>query len=160
MISEDKLIDCLFCKIVNNEVTSYKIYEDNDYLAFLTPYPNTPGFSVVIPKSHHESYGFNVEEEVLLELIKTAKKVALLIDKGLKTKRTGLIMEGYGINHLHIKLFPMHGIEDGPWRPILSEDKTFYETYSGMIASNDGPEMSKEELLKISEKIKLAQSNL
>jgi histidine triad (HIT) family protein len=86
--------------------------------------------------------------------MKAAKKVALLIDKNLGVKRTAMIMEGYGINHLHIKLSPIHGISDGKWKPILSEDKTFYDKYTGMIASNDGPRMSDAKLLEIATKIR------
>ena len=150
--------DCLFCKIVRGEIVSYKIFEDDQHLAFLTPYPNTPGFSVVIPKEHHESYGFKVDESVYIDLLKCAKKVGLLLDRALETQRTGLMMEGYGINHLHVKLFPMHGIDPGPWRPINSEDKTFYEKYTGMIASNDGPEMPREKLLQLSQRIRAAKA--
>ena len=146
--------DCIFCKIVNKKLPSHIIYENKEYMSFLTPFPNTPGFSVVIPKAHHGSYGFSVEENVFLELMQVARKVGLLIDEKLGTKRTGLIMEGFGINHLHVKLFPMHGIPDGEWQAINSPDKTFYPKYTGMIASNDGPQMSEAELAKIAAKIK------
>ena len=130
------------------------LFENKEHIAFLTPFPNTPGFSVVIPKKHHSSYAFAAPENILLELIKTAKEVAILIDKRLSVKRTGLIMEGYGIDHLHAKLFPMHGIPEGAWKPRLSEDKTFFNLYTGMIASNDGPRMSDAELSKIAKKIR------
>ena len=146
--------ECLFCKIVSKNLPSHIVFESKEHIAFLTPYPNTPGFTVVIPKKHYSSYGFEVPEEAFLSLVKVAKKVALLIDKKLKVKRTGMIMEGYGIDHLHIKLFPMHGISEGPWKPILSKDKTFYNTYTGMVASNDGPQMPDSELVKIATKIR------
>ena len=146
--------DCLFCRIADKALPPHHIFENKDHIAFLTPFPNTPGFSVVIPKKHHPSYAFAAPENILLELIKTAKEVAILIDKHLRVKRTGLIMEGYGIDHLHAKLFPMHGIPDGAWKPRLSEDKTFFNRYTGMIASNDGPRMSDAELSKIAKKIR------
>ncbi len=111
------------------------------YIAFLAPSPNTPGFTVVIPKKHYSSYGFEVPEEVFLSLVKVSKKVALIIDKKSKEKRTGMIMEGYGIDHLYINFFPMHGISKDSYNPILSKDKTFYNTYTGIIASNDGSKM-------------------
>ena len=154
MISRSIDNECLFCQIVSKKVSSHAIFEDDQHLAFLTPYPNTPGFSVVIPKNHDSSYGFAVPENILLDLVKAAKKVALLIDKNLKTKRTGMIMEGYGIDHLHIKLFPMHGISDGPWKPRISKDRTFYKNYTGMIASNDGPKMPQNELERLAAKIR------
>ena len=42
--------DTIFDKIVRGEMESYKVWEDNKHLAFLTPFPNTPGFTVLIPK--------------------------------------------------------------------------------------------------------------
>ena len=154
MTTDQQQSDCLFCKIADKVLPAHHIFENKEHIAFLTPFPNTPGFSVVMPKKHHPSYGFAAPENILLELIKTAKEVAILIDKHLSVKRTGLIMEGYGIDHLHAKLFPMHGIPDGAWKPILSEDKTFHNRYTGMIASNDGPRMSDAELSRIATKIR------
>ena len=103
MTTDHQQSDCLFCKIADKVLSAYLIFENKEHIAFLTPFPNTPGFSVVIPKRHYTSYGFAVPENILLELIKTAKEVAILIDKHLSVKRTGLIMEGYGIDHLHAK---------------------------------------------------------
>jgi hypothetical protein len=68
-----------------------------------------------------------------------AKKVALLIDRALPdVGRTGLMLEGYGIDHLHAKLFPMHGTGDSSdFKPISSNVDTFFERYEGYISSHD-----------------------
>ena len=145
---------CLFCKFVRGEAPHFKIWEDAKHLAFLTPFPNTPGFSVVITKEHQDSYGFAVSPSVLTELILAARQVAQRIDKNLGVARTGLIMEGYGINHLHVKLVPMHGIDQVEWQPINSTDRTFYPRYIGMLSSNDGPRMPDAELEAIAAKIR------
>ena len=86
--------DCLFCKFSSGELDCFKVWEDEKHLAFLTPFPNTPGFTVVITKEHQPSYGFDVDDKILSGLLKAAKTVGKKIDKGLGVKRTGLMMEG------------------------------------------------------------------
>ncbi len=66
--------DCIFCKIVRGELPSHKIWEDETHLAFLTIFPNTEGFSVVIPKEHYDSYLFDLTDEVVTGLVLAAKK--------------------------------------------------------------------------------------
>ncbi|MGV3469642.1 HIT family protein, partial [Limnobacter sp.] len=53
---------CIFCEIVSGQQPSHKIWEDDKYLAFLSIFPNTEGFSVVIPKKHLSSYLFDQPE--------------------------------------------------------------------------------------------------
>ena len=67
----------------------------------------------------------------------------------LGTRRTGMIAEGMGIDHAHVKLVPMHGIPDGPWKPVNSTERTFYETYRGYIASHDGPRADDADLDRV-----------
>ncbi len=141
--------DCLFCKIVAGEIPSWNIFESEHHLAFLTPFPNTPGFTVVIPKHHLPSAIFSLDEKEYSALLNAAKEVAHLLERGLSCKRVGMITEGMGIDHAHIKLIPMHGIPDGSWKPILSNDPYFSERYEGYLTTHDGPRMSDKELSKI-----------
>lgn len=130
--------DCIFCKIVRGEVPCHKIWEDTQHLAFLTIFPNTPGFTVVIPKEHHGSYIFEVPEKVMVNLVKAAKNVAKLLDTNLKdVGRTGMIFEGFGVDHLHAKLFPMHGTKMSSWKAIKSNVDKYFEKYEGYISSHD-----------------------
>lgn len=131
--------DCIFCKMVRGEAPAHKIWEDNDHLAFLSIYPNTPGFSVVIPKAHHPSYAFELPDDVLSKLTIAAKRVGRLLDDKLAgVARTGLIFEGYGVDHVHAKLFPMHGTgNDSAFRPIHSGVDKFFAEYEGYISSHD-----------------------
>ena len=146
--------NCLFCRIVAGTIPSYSVWQDEEHTAFLTPFPNTPGFTVVIPKAHYPSYGFAVPEGVLQKLLSATRNVGLLIDRNLGVKRTGLIMEGFGVDHLHFKLFPMHGVDQKDWKPIHSNVRTFYDQYPGMIASHDGPKMDDARLKEIAAKIR------
>jgi histidine triad (HIT) family protein len=141
--------DCLFCKIVSGEIPSWNIFQSEHHLAFLTPFPNTPGFTVVIPREHLPSAIFSLDEKEYPALLNAAKEVAHLLERGLSCKRVGMIAEGMGIDHAHIKLIPMHGIPDGSWQPILSNDPQFRETYEGYLTTHDGPRMPDEELSNI-----------
>ncbi len=130
--------DCIFCKIAQREVPCYKIWENATHLAFLTPYPNTPGFTVVIPKEHHGSYVFDVPEDAMIGVVRAAKEVAKLLDTRLEdVGRTGMIFEGFGVDHLHAKLFPMHGTKMNEWKAIKSNVDKFFENYEGYISSHD-----------------------
>ncbi len=132
-------MDCIFCNIARGTAPAHLLWEDQSHMAFLSIFPNTPGFSVVIPKAHYSSYGFAQSDEVLCELVVAAKKTALLIDRALAgVARTGMILEGYGVDHLHAKLFPMHGTgEDSAFKKISSRVDKFFDRYEGYLSSHD-----------------------
>lgn len=148
-------MDCIFCKIAKGEAPAHKIWEDKNHLAFLSIFPNTEGFSVVITKEHHPSYAFNADDQVLLDLTLAAKQVAKLLDNKLDdVGRTGLIFEGFGVDHLHAKLFPMHGTKIAEWRPIKSNVDKYFEQYEGYISSHDYKRADDEKLADLASKIK------
>ncbi len=147
--------DCIFCKIVRGELPAHKIWEDKKHLAILSIFPNTEGFSVVIPKEHYGSYAFDAKDKVLYDLITASKKVAKLLDKKLENVgRTGLIFEGYGVDHLHAKLFPMHGTKMKNWKPIETKVDKYFKKYEGYISSHDWKRMDDEKLKKLAKKIR------
>ncbi|MDR2305919.1 MAG: HIT family protein [Paucimonas sp.] len=132
-------MDCVFCQLVRGEVPGHVLWEDASHLAFLSIFPNTPGVTVVIPKQHHPSYAFAVEDSVLLDLTQAAKQVALCLDKALDgVARTAMVFEGYGVDHLHAKLFPLHGTGDSSaFRRISSSVDKFFHRYEGYVSSHD-----------------------
>ena len=71
---------CIFCAIVEGRAPCHKIWEDEEHLAFLSIFPNTEGFSVVVTKKHYPSYAFDLPDDVLNGLVLAAKKVGRLID--------------------------------------------------------------------------------
>lgn len=147
--------DCIFCKIVKGEAPSHKIWEDDKHLAFLTIFPNTEGFSVVITKEHYPSYAFDLPDNVLSELVLASKKVAKLLDANLPgVGRTGLIFEGFGVDHIHSKLFPMHGTKDSEWRPIEAKLDQYFEQYPGYISSHDSKRADDSKLAELAKKIR------
>lgn len=149
--------DCIFCKIVRGELPCHKIWEDENHIAFLSIFPNTPGFSVVVTKEHYSSYAFDQDDDVLAGIVVAAKKVGKLIDSKLDdVGRTGMIFEGFGVNHLHAKLFPMHGTADlKNWKPLHSTTvKAFFERYEGYISSHDSNRADDEKLAALAKKIR------
>lgn len=149
--------NCIFCKIANKEISSYIVWESDTHMAFLTLWPNTDGFTVVIPKAHYDSYIFEHGHDVVNDMMAACKEVAAKIDRAFSdVGRTGVIFEGFGVNHLHAKLAPMHGTKSDEWQQHKSDNKAFYDTYPGYIASHDSVEADKEHLAAIAEKIKNA----
>jgi diadenosine tetraphosphate (Ap4A) HIT family hydrolase len=150
--------NCIFCKIVAGKVPSHKIWEDDKNLAILSIFPNTPGFSVVLTKEHKPSYAFANDDAALTSLILASKKVARILDAAFNdVGRTGLIFEGFGVDHFHAKLYPMHGTADMKnWKPVESGSKmkVFFEKYPGYLSSHDSLRADDGELEKLAEKIR------
>ncbi len=147
---------CIFCKIAAGELPCHKVWEDDGFLAFLSIFPNTEGVTVVIPKKHYPSYVFDLPAEVMNSLMAAAKAVAKILDEKLPdVGRTALVFEGFGVDHIHAKLFPMHGTADmSEWKPIESSIDIFFEKYPGYISSHDAKRADDTELASVAEKIK------
>jgi len=148
--------DCIFCKIVKEEAPCHKIWEDEKHLAFLSIFPNTKGFSVMITKKHYPSDILALPEDALKEFIIAVQKVGKLLEEKLDdVGRTGVIFEGFGIDHAHAKFFPMHGTKGG-WRPAnLNNINKYFEKYEGYISSHDFPKRADDkDLAELAEKIR------
>lgn len=147
--------DCIFCKIVKGEVPCHKIWEDEKHLAFLSIFPNTEGFSVVITKKHYSSYAFDLPDKVLKGLVIASRNVAKLIDAKFEdVGRTGMIFEGFGVDHVHAKLFPMHGTKMKDWKPLKSNVDKYFDTYEGYISSHDYKRADDKKLTELARKIR------
>lgn len=150
------MADIIFDQIVQGKIKSWKVWEDDKYLAFLTPFPNTPGLTIVIPKNNEGDYIFSLEDSDYQDLLKASRKVAKILEKAFKTPRVALVFEGTGVPYVHAKLYPLHGklaSETNVW----SKHKEFYPEYIGYMTTVEGPKMSDEELDKIQNQIIEAQ---
>ena len=149
------MTDCIFCNIVAGTTPCHTVWEDEKYLAFLSIFPNTEGFTVVITKDHYQSYAFDMPDDVLSGLVLVAKKVGKLIDEKLDdVGRTGMIFEGFGVDHLHVKLFPMHGTKTDAWRERKSHVEKYFDYYEGYISSHDSARADDAVLAEIAKKIR------
>lgn len=101
----------IFSKIINGEIPSYKIAEDDRFLAFLDIHPLAKGHTLVVPKVETD-YLFDLEDDLLGDMMKFAKKVALAIDKTMDCKRVGVAVLGLEVPHAHIHLCPINDLYD------------------------------------------------
>src|SRR5690606_38119451 len=98
---------CIFCAIAAGQAPCHPFWEDDHHLAFLSIYPNTEGFSLVIPKIHQPSYVVQMDTDAYLALHLAAREAARCLDNAFEdVARTGIMYEGYGVDHAHAKLFP------------------------------------------------------
>jgi beta-aspartyl-peptidase (threonine type) len=146
----------IFDKIVAGEMQVWKIWEDDDYLAFLTPFANTPGATVVIPKVNAGDYIFSIDDKDYAGLMAAIKMVAHMLERAFDTPRIALIFEGTGVAYVHAKLYPLHGAlahQTNVW----SSHTEFYPEYLGYLTTVEGPRMNDQELDKIQSKVIAAQ---
>ena len=105
-------MDCVFCKIASGELPSAKIWENEEFMAILDGSPNVKGMTLVMPKNHHDSYVFDMQEDVAARFYLAAKNGARMLEKAFGISRVAMVMEGMGVNHAHIKLYPLHGVTE------------------------------------------------
>lgn len=99
--------DCVFCKIIKEEIPAKKIYEDDVVIAIMDINPIVDGHVLIIPKEHFEDFQ-SIKDDVLLHVYEVARKLSKeLISKLNKTGITLLVNQGYTlVNHFHMHLLP------------------------------------------------------
>ena len=101
---------CIFCKIAKGEIPCYKIYEDNDFLAFRYVSQSPKGHTLIIPTKHYDNILSRVEKRnIMLPVVTVAKA----LKKSLKIDNINMInnngpLAGQTINHFHIHLIPRY----------------------------------------------------
>ncbi|MFA7116876.1 MAG: HIT family protein [Bacteroidales bacterium] len=96
----------VFTKIVNGEIPSYIVAQDDNYYAFLDINPLKEGHTLVIPKKE-TNYIFDIEDKDYQGLCMFAKKIAIAIKKAIPCKRVGVAVLGMEVPHAHIHLVPL-----------------------------------------------------
>lgn len=96
----------IFTKIINREVPGHFIYEDEFCVAIMDKFPAVKGQSLVIPKKDID-YAFDLDDDSYIHLFKIAKKIAKASDKALNAIRTCLVVEGFDVPHVHVKIYPI-----------------------------------------------------
>ncbi len=104
-------MNSIFTKIVNGEIPSYKIAEDDHFLAFLDAMPLVKGHTLVIPKKEVDLI-FDLESEEFKNLWAFAQKVAKKVGAAIPCKRVGVAVVGLEVPHAHIHLVPMNAMQD------------------------------------------------
>ncbi|CAM3740352.1 HIT family protein [Flavobacterium gelidilacus] len=125
----------IFTKIINGEIPSYKIAEDENYLAFLDVNPNAKGHTLCIPKQEINKI-FDMEEDYYLGLMQFSKKVAKALEKSIDCKRVGMAVVGLEVPHVHVHLIPLKDMDDMRFQRKVSLEKEEFEEIAKKIASN------------------------
>ncbi len=145
--------DCIFCRIASGEIPSFKIWENEEFFAILDIFPNTKGMTLVIPKEHYDSYAFDMPDDVYARFLMAAREVGKLLDEKLNVNRTAMVIEGMGVNHAHIKLYPLHGVGKD-FSAMIPEGNVFFEKYQGYLSTQLGPKADNAFLEEIIEKFR------
>ena len=101
----------IFSRIINREIPGYIVAEDERYIAFLDINPLVLGHVLVVPKKEVD-YIFDIEDDLLGDLMIFAKKVAVALKKVVPCKRIGVAVIGLEVPHTHIHLVPMNSMGD------------------------------------------------
>lgn len=101
----------IFTRIIQGEIPSYKVAENDRYYAFLDINPLQKGHTLVVPK-REEDYIFNLSDDELSGLMVFAKKVARAVEKSVPCKRVGVAVIGLEVPHTHIHLVPLQEVGD------------------------------------------------
>jgi len=112
--------DCIFCKIINGEIPSFKVYEDDQVLAFMDINPISPGHTLIIPKNHAANLK-EISEADLAAVHRASKKVITGIETALNASGVACVqLNGRGVNqvvmHYHLHLIPK--VPEGPDLPV------------------------------------------
>jgi histidine triad (HIT) family protein len=105
-------MECVFCNIINGKLPAFKIYEDDQTLAFLDTRPVTPGHVLVIPKNHAQNI-FDVSAEDWAATMETVRKIAPALEDGLGVQGVNLEMNnreraGQIVDHVHVHVIPRY----------------------------------------------------
>lgn len=126
----------IFTRIINGEIPSYKIAEDENYLAFLDVYPLVVGHALVIPKKEID-YIFDLDDQTLSGLHVFSKKIARAIGNAIPCKRIGVAVIGLEVPHVHVHLVPLNEMNDINFsRPKITVPKEVMEETLKKIKSH------------------------
>lgn len=99
----------IFTKIINGDIPSYKIVEDDDNYAFLDINPNAKGHTLCVPKKEVDKI-MDLDEESYMKLMAFSRKVGLAIEKAVPCKRVGMSVIGLEVPHVHVHLIPLQSM--------------------------------------------------
>lgn len=103
-------MDCIFCKIINNEIPSNRLFENDRFIAILDAFPANLGHALIIPKKHYCNI-FDITDEDLQEAYKIAKYITIALKDTLKIDDFNLVQNngsiaGQTVFHFHIHVIP------------------------------------------------------
>lgn len=101
----------IFEKIISREIPAYIVWEDEKYIAFLDIKPINPGHTLLVPKKSVGDF-LDMSDGEYSDLFLAAKKFAVRLRTATNAKRIGIVVEGFGVEHVHIHLVPINAINE------------------------------------------------
>jgi histidine triad (HIT) family protein len=102
---------CVFCQIIQGAEPAHRVWESEEFLAFLTRRPCNPGHTLLIPKTHVD-YVFELEEPLYSNLFRAARRLSEPIKRATDAKRIGVAIEGFSVPHVHLHLVPLYDVSE------------------------------------------------
>jgi len=129
-------METIFTKIIKGEIPCYKIAENEKFFAFLDISPLAKGHTLVVPKVQND-YIFDLQDDILAEMIVFAKKIAKAIEKSIPCMRIGVAVIGLEVPHTHIHLVPINKVGDLDFKkPKVEVSKEEMTELANKIASS------------------------
>ena len=124
----------IFSKIISGEIPSYKVAENEDFLAFLDINPNSVGHTLCIPKKEIDNI-LDLDENTFQELMKFSRKVALSIDNVIDCERVSFSVIGLEVPHVHVHLIPIKKMSDANFTKKVSMNDNQFKQTASLISS-------------------------
>lgn len=124
----------IFSKIISGEIPSYKVAENEDFLAFLDINPNSVGHTLCIPKKEIDNI-LDLDENTYQELMKFSRKVALSIDNVIDCERVSFSVIGLEVPHVHVHLIPIKKMSDANFTKKVSMNDNQFKQTASLISS-------------------------
>jgi diadenosine tetraphosphate (Ap4A) HIT family hydrolase len=112
----------IFSKIIAREIPGHFVYEDADCVVLMDKFPAVAGQTLVVPKQETD-YLFDLDEKLYQHLFSVAKRVARASDIAFKTERTCLVVEGFEVPHVHLRLYPMTSSARGLGKVMVEQSE-------------------------------------
>jgi diadenosine tetraphosphate (Ap4A) HIT family hydrolase len=101
----------VFTKIINGEIPGRFVYEDDDIVAFLTIAPMTQGHTLVVPRAEIDNWQ-DIESAAFGRVMEVSQLIGRALSKAFGVERTGVIIAGLEVPHLHVHVFPARDLSD------------------------------------------------
>jgi histidine triad (HIT) family protein len=125
----------IFTKIINGEIPSYKIAENEDFYAFLDINPNAKGHTLVVPKKEVNKL-FDLDEALYNGLFSYSRKIAKALEKAVPCERIGMAVIGLEVPHVHVHLIPLQKMEDIQFNKKVKMTSQEFEAVVKAISEN------------------------
>ena len=125
----------IFTKIITGEIPSYKVAENDSFIAFLDINPNAKGHTLVVPKKE-ENKIFDLSKDEYSNLMDFSYRVAKALEKAIPCKRIGMSVIGLEVPHVHVHLIPINAMADMQFTHKIKVSNDEFVALAEIISGN------------------------